>query len=570
MMMMMNYGKPSAEAYGNLSTVNLPQSHQASQANRFFRASISLLLSRASRRTRVALVVVGLYILWWSCSPTSENGWIPFSRLRSSSGLSDDYSPKVSRGVLERLSKFEESLLNLDFGLGSHQTKDFERPQSDPIIPLVTSLPESRLRQPGGLNYESIDQELEDSLTDINSCPAQSTVGLPCGFLLAGFVGEQETKAQVHAHQLGLIALSLNRTLVLPQVAKGRMGSCSAYPFDLYYDSDALDRLGVPTITHAQFQIWLSNRSPSARMVSISDRRGSSSDTDSTPSDGTIKYLTSQSEHLLPIRPYRNFCVAKKKKLSLNFESFPTLLVISPERWHLFKDQRDRFARRIMNMLRKDVVMPRTENFPTASFPDVLVFNYELRYPLLEVERLESIGAPPIVPFISGSLRPGSSLPKFQRFAYAPIWNEVAISLIDQLPPLVTIQWRQETVPVERLEQCMKSLLVTLSSVRDTYPSLKVAYLSTDYPIESITKSKDPRVDPIVAHSGTFSKLLSPKHHQIMRELMSSSPGLSWMTFDRTIEKINFDDDLSERLTKLPNMIGFDQALRIIPGRLRS
>ncbi|CAH7677146.1 hypothetical protein PPACK8108_LOCUS12284 [Phakopsora pachyrhizi] len=77
-----------------------------------------------------------------------------------------------------------------------------------------------------------------------------------------------------------------------------------------------------------------------------------------TPSNGTLSYLTSQSEHLLPIRPYRNFCVAKKKKLDLNFESFPTLLVISP---------RDGTSSK-----------PRMEKGPTASVPDVLVFNYKL------------------------------------------------------------------------------------------------------------------------------------------------------------------------------------------------
>ncbi|CAH7666111.1 hypothetical protein PPACK8108_LOCUS432 [Phakopsora pachyrhizi] len=161
-----------------------------------------------------------------------------------------------------------------------------------------------------------------------------------------------ETKAQVHAHQIGLFALSLNRALVLPQVAKGRMGSCSAYPFKLYYNLDVLDRLGVPTITHAQFQIWAWRRSSSARMVSISDYI-----INITPSNGTLSYLTSQSEHLLPIRPYRNFCVAKKKKLDLNFESFPTL---------------------IMDLLWKDAVKPRMEKSPTASVPDVLVFNYKL------------------------------------------------------------------------------------------------------------------------------------------------------------------------------------------------
>ncbi|CAH7677493.1 hypothetical protein PPACK8108_LOCUS12652 [Phakopsora pachyrhizi] len=75
----------------------------------------------------------------------------------------------------------------------------------------------------------------------------------------------------------------LNRTLVLPQVAKGRMGSCSAYPFKLYYSSDVLDQLGVPTITHAQFQIWAWRRSPSARMKDTVKPRMEKSPTASVP-----------------------------------------------------------------------------------------------------------------------------------------------------------------------------------------------------------------------------------------------------------------------------------------------
>ncbi|CAH7689831.1 hypothetical protein PPACK8108_LOCUS24977 [Phakopsora pachyrhizi] len=138
-------------------------------------------------------------------------------------------------------------------------------------------------------------------------------------------------------------------------------------------------------------------------------------------------------------------------------------MVISPQRWHQLKGQRDQFAHRIMDLLQKDNVTPRNEKSPTASVPDLLVFNYKLQHPLLEVDRLKSIGAPPLVPFISGSLRPGSSLPKFKCFTYAPIWNKVSISLIDQLLPLVTIQWKE--VRLDGLEgACMSDTVVTLSA----------------------------------------------------------------------------------------------------------
>lgn len=48
-----------------------------------------------------------------------------------------------------------------------------------------------------------------------------------------------------HLYQLGLLARSLNRTLVLPNVDRARFGSCQAHPFEFYYQADALERLGI-------------------------------------------------------------------------------------------------------------------------------------------------------------------------------------------------------------------------------------------------------------------------------------------------------------------------------------
>ncbi|CAH7666743.1 hypothetical protein PPACK8108_LOCUS1095 [Phakopsora pachyrhizi] len=172
------------------------------------------------------------------------------------------------------------------------------------------------------------------------------------------------TKAQVHAHQLDLFALSLNRTLVLPQL--------------LCLSLQTLLQLGCTQLTRCAYNHSCTIPNLCLEEVPICQDGASSDIINITPSNGTLSYLTLQSEHLLPIRPYRNFCVAKKKKLDLNFESFPTLLVISPQRWNQLKGQRDRFSHRIMDLLRKDTVKPRTEKSSTASVPDVLVFNYKL------------------------------------------------------------------------------------------------------------------------------------------------------------------------------------------------
>lgn len=79
----------------------------------------------------------------------------------------------------------------------------------------------------------------------------------------------EETKAQLHLYQLGVLAVVLNRTLVLPNVRDSRLGMCHDRPFSFYYDVTSLSRLGVETVTQAEFLAWTAakDKRPTAQVV---------------------------------------------------------------------------------------------------------------------------------------------------------------------------------------------------------------------------------------------------------------------------------------------------------------
>ncbi|MBW0560088.1 hypothetical protein O181_099803, partial [Austropuccinia psidii MF-1] len=518
---------------------------------------------KLSRKARI-LLLLPLFGLIWLYSNHSRLGhpniWNSIFNFKP---FSKSYEiPKVSRNVQSQLEKLVQFL--------DHQslTQELQTDNlvSDTEIPLVTALPVSK-----SFNSQS-------STPQQPQCPGHFPS--PCSFLLIGFIGEQETKAQIHLHQLGLLALALNRILVLPQVKNSRMGSCLDYPFDLYYDHRSLKRLVTPIVTHDEFIKWSNSliTSPSARIVSIVEHKLAPS----FPIEGAVSYNTSIPEDVLPTKPDRKFCLSnglknlnKKSKLTLNFKSFAPLTIVAPHQWYRKTQSKNFVANMIINSTRQSNLPSSTDNSNDNKLqlinPDVLVLNYELRYPFLdplnpESQRLLSIEKPKNMPKITHISPSKFNLLPFRHFEYTPIWVTLADIIFNQLPPMVAIHWRQETLSIKNLRVCANSLINILDSLKNSYPSLQVVYLSTDYPIEAIHHPQNLENHQI-AHSGTFSKSLSHEHHLIMKELLEKKFKLKWMTFDRAIDQLKVSKELIEKLSKLPNMIELSQALKSTPAR---
>jgi hypothetical protein len=80
--------------------------------------------------------------------------------------------------------------------------------------------------------------------------------------LFAYFLGEQETKANLHFRSFTQLAEVLNRTMILTNVGKSRITTCETHPFHTYYNTSALQK-EFPKVmfkSEEDFFLWLKER----------------------------------------------------------------------------------------------------------------------------------------------------------------------------------------------------------------------------------------------------------------------------------------------------------------------
>ncbi|KAJ2914840.1 hypothetical protein MD484_g5585, partial [Candolleomyces efflorescens] len=131
--------------------------------------------------------------------------------------------------------------------------------------PMITRIPESSRPKklyppspstlpatpPRSIQPFLLDSELDNGCTprsNSNSTDPDNSRPLACSpavngrrkpkFLLPLRIAEQESKARIHFLQLVQLAHRLDRVLVLPNVAKSRIGACYKWPFEVYYDTE--------------------------------------------------------------------------------------------------------------------------------------------------------------------------------------------------------------------------------------------------------------------------------------------------------------------------------------------
>ncbi|GAA5918023.1 hypothetical protein JCM8208_005215 [Rhodotorula glutinis] len=389
---------------------------------------------------------------------------------------------------------------------GPARAHDLDRP------PLVVDIPDYVKPDPSApVNPDKVPADV----LDYDVCGA--TDGRPCQFLVPAWLGEQETKAQQHLYQLGLLALALNRTLVLPNVSKSRLGTCYRNPFAFYYSEASLSDLGIRTISQADFVAWSirRDRQPSAQVVTMANAKAGYP-------QGAVEIDSASDPTLVPSKPTRNLCL-RAPRTRLDFAGHSPLAMYPPEGYHKSEAGRLGFGESVINTLRSHEVGSRSSRASSSrlaafALPDVLAFNYELRFPILS-------------PTVAANLSPSSSLDgstpapeplPFAHFPYAELWTSLADVVASRLSPFVAIHWRTETLTPGNLAPCASSLLAKLAALKRQHPSLRHVYLATDYPIEQLDPQLAPSVDPgtQVAHSGTFAKSVTEQHHVAMRRFL--------------------------------------------------
>jgi hypothetical protein len=393
-----------------------------------------------------------------------------------------------------------------------------------------------------------------------------------CQFLVPAVIGEQETKAQLHLYQLGLLSLALGRRLVLPRVSKSRMGTCGTHPFSLYYDSLALSKLGIASITYEEFIAYSIQSQPpesprlTAQIVSIA------STSRSRPS-GSIIVESTLDPTRPSINPRKNLCL-RTGLSGMKYDDYSPYTILPPNGWYKSSESRMKFGRSIIATLdgKDNDVMRRTSRKAkdddgkfNYELPDVIVMHYESRWAILEPEPSLRNSSP-------NSLTLSDAVLPFSYFDYAPPWISLANLIVQSMGPFVGIHWRTETVPAKNLYKCADGLISTLIDLKRRYPLIQTVYLATDYPIESITLPISPSSSsPIIAHSGTFTKSLTPVHAAAFRHLVDTlhrRTGLTLTGYLAEEQKIKIVPDYLESLFESFKSVGNDVSVNAIDSGL--
>ncbi|KAG2076506.1 hypothetical protein BDR04DRAFT_695397 [Suillus decipiens] len=436
----------------------------------------------------VAILVIGtLYISLSSAQRTGRTSPTPPNTTDFGIGSTRVRSPSpkaIDRTVLHALHDIYEPDDHYNLSPSTISRPHLKWP------PIVTRIPESN----GVLELKHTHTGVH--APNILTAPAADAVkfdesvcgSFPCRFLLPLRITEQEPKVHLHLHQLAILASNLNRTLVLPNVGNNRIGACSKWPLDLYYDVDLL-KSALPTVNTLPFTIfdsWSEARSilPTSRVVCFSVSKNG--ERDSLPDPLT--------DHDFTI----DYGLADHKVASCLHSKFPRLYQSSSIfsfKFYRNDSIRSLRSQRLIHILSEavDSVEYFSDELAALRTSDVLAIEWDLRHPIFPEPNID--------------------------LQYSHALVELAERLASFTGPYVAVYWRLEHIPVENLAWCAASLVSTLRSVLDDDDSgPQLVWFATDYHNLSEQQS-DVKIKN--ARSGTF-QAVKPEYEEAMNILQEA------------------------------------------------
>ncbi|GAA5993929.1 hypothetical protein JCM5350_005478 [Sporobolomyces pararoseus] len=421
------------------------------------------------------------------------------------------------------------------------------------------------------------------------SSSSSSSISSPTSNVHRSFVfpvriAEQESKAQQHLHQLALLAISLNRTLVLPNVGGSRLHSCHLFPFAFHYDIDSWIKRYEGKLSVVQQEEWLKRVEGESTVYSVRSVRLKEG---KKVVGSQLEQVGRQKEEDHPF-VLSDFCLDKASSF---FEpAQPSVSTFyAPFRYREFDNVAlGGFANGLVSSLSRLFLSPSTDSLTPVAFQtipsfnssipiDVLFVDYNLRYHIFPTMLPNSTDLtppppsplpPPIdvddaiidldpvdlaeemlslsdysvahydpFPFLR-LLAPSSPLESrqhpflsFSPMPYSTLWTELSRRIAENLSPFAGVHWRMENVPSSHLSSCATSLARTLDSLStEPKPPLTV-YLASDYSFDSVLSTSN---HSAVAHSlsDTFNHLTSSHRaaaSRLVHLLRPSTSFLSWI-----------------------------------------
>jgi GDP-fucose protein O-fucosyltransferase len=451
--------------------------------------------------------------------------------------------PLVDRKILEKLENLAISDLDIE-PLAEETTNIRSWP------PRVTQIPEQH-------PFDVLPNLLTPIDFEKQSCSLASIdpITSSCRFILPLWISEQESKARIHLLQLLQLARSLNRTLVLPNVGKSRLGTCLKWEFGVYYNErQFLSQIGISSghiedgddidvVSMDSFKSWMNDRldPPVGQIISVNW---------STPSQNHLDQLHPLSifrrkeldvyVHHNLIDPSTQFKRARCLSLKFNrldfIDTFSPLSIVFTT--HSRKSlENGSLAQALVNELREEsncfaahrrviasnvhgearyndrqMISEHLDNghlvndhIPPSKAPDVLIVNWDLRLPLF-----------PTTTTLSAPL---ATLNYSQRL------QALTTRLTKQISPYLAVHWRMESVSPEVLPTCAENLVSTLHYLlnendKTIGAGINHVWLATDISLSLVSDSYREGTVPTeeVVGSGTF-KILTEDHIQALQTL---------------------------------------------------
>ncbi|KAK2459909.1 hypothetical protein APHAL10511_008109 [Amanita phalloides] len=371
--------------------------------------------------------------------------------------------------------------------------------------PLVTHVPEPGFPNKKPTSYGDI----------VNLCDPQSNSRNACRFLLPYRVAEQESKARLHFAQLVFLAQALNRTLILPNVGKSRMGICLGWDFDTYYDLSGLMNQGIQFARLDILKAWVDlqasrRRHVSGQFLNLAEKSESGFGPDQRPNADFELQATDFDD--IDTGCFRS----RLQNLNMTEYGAVSLAMIFSKKVPLVN-----IGDKLVNTIQDAINVPQLlasgadEGATALKGPDILVLNWDLRHP--------------VFPLVSFELR------------YSPRLIDLACDLSPP-GPYLSVHWRVETIVTQNLPQCAYALIDTLANMLHD-PSLagdiKFIWLASDMPFTTMPKA---------AKSGTLKELtfLHEEAAQIVRSAFETGGALADWSLQTLEEKLNarfsFDD----------------------------
>ncbi|PFH50035.1 hypothetical protein AMATHDRAFT_48234 [Amanita thiersii Skay4041] len=371
--------------------------------------------------------------------------------------------PVVDRSILEKLEYLDRRSGN------PGETGDYS--WSDRWPPLVTRIPESKF---SSMRYVSYSET-----SDL--CGPHSPSQRPCRFLVPYRIAGQESTARIHLLQMISLAHILNRTFVLPNVGKSRLGACLGWDFTVYYDTSGLDKQEIQYAKIEVLKSWIDLQHAS-RVWSQSTIVGQLIILDEKPKpvlemnnlnnqlhpkdDGDALLYVSDMESLPDMGCFSTWF----ENLDMSFHNPVSFNIVSPTKIApvgMENQLRDAFRRAAgwQKTWPKTLTSGEEDIGTPTSDPDILVINWDLRHTLLPTPALE-LRYPARLTDLAKVLAPSG--------------------------PYLAVQWRMEGIKPEDLSQCAYALVRTLANMlhgSSLTEDVETIWLATDLDTLRLHKS---------------------------------------------------------------------------------